>query len=127
MSRRGGSLPTVEEIYALILMIGGQYVLLDSDLANLLKLNVATLADRVWRRLAPNCDKAPEEWYYFELNSGHDDVALAYTSLGCSEATKVSGRRSTARVLAERIAEAFDLKEGRCCALGLPCCQRAMR
>lgn len=123
--RRSGAVPTVEEIYALIIMIGGQYVLLDTDVANLLRLNVATLYGRVWRRLAPNCATVPSEWYVFDLNSGHDDEAHVYTLLGILEAIKISRQRSTA--LAERIAQAFDIKEGECRASGLLCPRRGMR
>lgn len=110
--RRRGAVPTVEEIYDLILTIGGQYVLLDTDMANLLRVNVVTLNDRIWRSLALKCDKVPSEWYVLELNVGHD-VALAYTPLGISEAIIVSGKRSTVRglMIAERIPEAFDIKE----------------
>lgn len=127
MTRRYfGAVPTVEEIHALINMIGGQYVLLDTHVADLLKLHVATLNDRVWRELAPSCDEVPSEWYVLELNSGHNNVAFAYTLLGISAAIKVSGKRSTARVLAERIAQAFDIKEGECRASGLPYRKRGL-
>lgn len=125
MSGRSGGLPTVEEIYALIIMIGGQYVLLDTNVASLVGLNVATLYGRVWPRLAPSCAKVPSEWYVFELNSGRDDEAHAYTLLGILEAVKVSSQRSTA--LAERIVQAFDIKEGECRVSGLLCPRRGMR
>jgi hypothetical protein len=123
MTRRpGGAAPTVEEIYALIIMIGGQYVLLDTDVANLLGLHVDTLYYRVWLRLAPSCDKVPWVWYVLDLNSGHDDEAHAYTLAGILEAIKVSSQRST--TLAKRVAQAFDIKEGECRAIGLQCPRR---
>jgi hypothetical protein len=123
MTRRPtGALLTVEEIYALIIMVGGRYVLLDTAVARLLKLNVRTLYGRVWRRLAPSCGRVPSECYVFERNSGHDDEAHVYTLLGILEAIKVSSQRSTA--LAERILEAFDIKEGERRAFGLLCPRR---
>lgn len=115
-----GAAPTAEEIYALISMIGGQYVLLDTHVADLLGLHVDTLNDRVWRHVVHNRSKDPPEWYVLELNSGHNDVAFAYTLRGILEAIKISGKWLIGRVLAARIAEAFDIKEAECRALGLP-------
>lgn len=128
MTRRYVGAPlTAEQIHALINLIGGQFALLDTYVAALLGWHVDTLNDRMWLHVVENCSKDPPEWYFLELNSGSNDVAYAYTLLGILTAIKISGKRSTAGVLVQRVAEAFDIKEGECRALGLPCPRRGTR
>jgi hypothetical protein len=123
--RHRGALPTVHEIYALIVMIQGRYVLLDRHVARYIKLNVRTVYGRVWRALAPSCGRVPSEYYVFEVDSDHDDESHAYTLPGILEAIKVSSQQSTA--LATRMVEAFDIMEGERRGLGLLRVRRGTR
>jgi hypothetical protein len=114
--RRTGALPTVREICALIRMEGGEYVMLDADVAKLLDVSVARLNDRTWQKLAKLSEWVPWEWFVLELGHGRDPPLL-YTLFGITEAiTVVSDEPPSARASAilQRITQAFVKKDAGC-------------
>jgi hypothetical protein len=114
MTRPGSdSLPTVREICEMIQLEDGEYVMFDAYVARLLEVDVPTLNDRTWKKLAKVRELVSGDLLVHDKAQGRNPPQL-YTLFGITEAMTVvrdepPGVRET--VLLQRIAQAFVKKE----------------